>query len=515
MKKLTTLLVAAAAAMYFTGCGDAGTNASNGVLGNNTSSSSTGDKTGDKTGDSDTEKKGDYDESVEFADELPKCTAKKDGKVYYVEEEKTAYTCNYDEDLKAGEWVKEKKKAKKPVADETIDSKDDLPNCTAKKDGDIYYIEDDDAYFTCDSEEGEWIEIDTDAEADPDTEKSSSSKGSSVDENLQVTSLSNLPTCKSSLEFVTYYVLAEDEDYTCYDGLWWGMESGDTYPETEPSSSSNGGGEDLPEINTVSYLSSLPTCTSRIENTYYYVTSEDDYYTCYDGLWWGLNSGNTYPEIESSSSSTVISTAVCGDMWCGPNGDEQILTGVDAGDNKSGWWWEFNDQDNGGASYFSWPTYKGNEFSDESFEPIIDVCGGMCGDVTLDNGLLDYNWAGIGFNVSGEESYETANVSSWLGICVVYSSDAPISVEMGIEDEAYYGNDVPKFTLVAGTNKVKDILWSSFEQAGWVDEYGDPYPSITGTAAASALHSLKFKFSGTEGTYSFNIKSIGTYGSCQ
>ena len=86
MKKFTTLLVATAAAMYFTGCGDAGVNANNGIMGKNTSSSSTDDKTGDKTGDGDTEKDEDYDGTVEFAEDLPKCNAKKNEKVYYVEE---------------------------------------------------------------------------------------------------------------------------------------------------------------------------------------------------------------------------------------------------------------------------------------------------------------------------------------------------------------------------------------------------------------------------------------------
>ena len=487
--------------MYFTGCGDAGVNANNGIMGKNTSSSSTDDKTGDKTGDSDTEKKGDYDESVEFTDELPKCTAKKDGKVYYVEEEDITYTCNYDEDLKTGEWVKSKKKPKEPVADETIESGDDLPKCNDKRDGDIYYIEEDDVYVTCDSDKGKWIEVDTDPETEPDTDKSSSSKGSgeTIPETNTVASLSRLPTCTSRIEGTYYYVTSEEENYYCYDELWWGYYSGNTYPKTTVSSSSNGGSI----INTVSYLSGLPTCTYSIEGTSYYVTGEGEYYYCYEGVWIG-EYGNTYPKTEPSSSSAAIITAVCGDMWCGPRGEEQVVTGVDNGDNHSGWWWEYNDQGNGGASFISWPTSKGNDFSDESFEPIINNCGGMCGDVTLNNVGLGYNFAGIGFNISGEEDYETANVTSWGGICVVYSSDIPIIVEMGLEDESYYGNDLPKYTLTTG-----------FEQAGWVDEDGYPFPSITGTAAARELRALKFKFSDAVGTFSFNIQSIGTYGSCE
>ena len=389
MKRLTTLLVATATAMYFTGCGSSGTDAGNG----GSSSSSAGD----------TEENENYDGTVESAEDLPKCNAKKAEKVYYVEDEDISYTCNYDEDQEVGDWVKNKKKAKKkPVADETVESYDDLDKCNAKKNEKVYYVEDEEVYYTCnydeDEDEGEWTEIDTD-DGDDD---------------------------------------GDDDD-----------------------------------------------------------TDNTD---------------------KKSSSSTTITTASCGDMWCGfkPSSTkdiDRVLTGRDAGDGTSGWWWEFNDQNSGGNSRFIWPAAKGNKYSETSFENIVRHCGGMCGDVVLDNGDLDYNFAGIGFNVAGEDV--DANVSAWGGICVVYSSDAPIIVEMGLENSADYGEDVPKYKLAVGTNKVKNIQWGDFKQDGWVDEDGEPYPTITGANAAKSLRSLKFKFTGTEGTYEFNVMSIGTYGSCE
>ena len=514
MKKLTTLLVATAAAMYFTGCGDAGTNANNGIMGNNTSSSSTGDKTGD----SDTDKKEDYDGTAESTDDLPKCNAKRNEKVYYVEDEDITYTCNYDEDLEEGEWVKSKKKAKKPVADETIESGDDLPKCNDKRDGDIYYIEEDDVYVTCDSDKGKWIEVDTDSEAEPDTDKSSSSKGGgeTLPETNTVASLSRLPTCTSRIEGTYYYVTNEEENYYCYDGLWWGYYSGNTYPKTETSSSSNGGSI----INTVSYLSGLPTCTYSIEGTYYYVTGEGEYYYCYEGVWIG-EYGNTYPETVPSSSSTVISTG-CGDLWCGLNGDERVLTGKDAGAGESGWWWEFNDNDltdeGQGESYFYWYPGLGNEFSDKSFQPVIDYCGGVCGTAYLDPGTRVTGYIGLGFNIAGGKTEggakQAANVSSWGGICVVYYSTGPMTVILGLTDaqEKYYGYDLPVKHLSASTSAtVANIPWSAFEQDGWAEGY-----TITGTEAAAQLGALKFQFSGSEtDAISFNIESIGKYGSCE
>jgi uncharacterized protein (TIGR02145 family) len=46
-----------------------------------------------------------YDGEVELFDDLPRCTGKKDGEVYYVKEAGVAYTCRYDEDEEAGEWI--------------------------------------------------------------------------------------------------------------------------------------------------------------------------------------------------------------------------------------------------------------------------------------------------------------------------------------------------------------------------------------------------------------------------
>ena len=80
MKKFTALLVVAAASMYFTGCGENGTNVTNGFADQKGSSSST-----EKKGNADEEETGDYDKTVETADDLGKCTAKKDGKVYFVQ----------------------------------------------------------------------------------------------------------------------------------------------------------------------------------------------------------------------------------------------------------------------------------------------------------------------------------------------------------------------------------------------------------------------------------------------
>ena len=49
----------------------------------------------------------DFDGEVVFAYELPSCTVKKDEKTYYVRDEDAAYTCDYDDFFRKGEWIKE------------------------------------------------------------------------------------------------------------------------------------------------------------------------------------------------------------------------------------------------------------------------------------------------------------------------------------------------------------------------------------------------------------------------
>jgi uncharacterized protein (TIGR02145 family) len=65
----------------------------------------------DKVKSSSSESVDEYDGEVEEFGDLSKCSEKMDGKVYYVEDEDITYTCSYDEDEEAGEWVSKKKKS--------------------------------------------------------------------------------------------------------------------------------------------------------------------------------------------------------------------------------------------------------------------------------------------------------------------------------------------------------------------------------------------------------------------
>jgi len=94
-------------------------------------------------GDSSSNTKGPESEaSYASVDDLPNCTAKREGESAYVEKDKETYVCN------AGKWVEEDQQMK------SFETMDDLPNCTAKRDGEVVYIKDEDEKYEC--VDGSW-----------------------------------------------------------------------------------------------------------------------------------------------------------------------------------------------------------------------------------------------------------------------------------------------------------------------------------------------------------------------
>ena len=100
----------------FVACDGSGTNADGGLSINSSNSSSKADN--------------EYDSIVEEVDNLPKCSERKDGEVYYVKEVGVAYTCRYDEDEETGKWVSKKKKT-------TDDEDDDQESSSSAKKGSV------------------------------------------------------------------------------------------------------------------------------------------------------------------------------------------------------------------------------------------------------------------------------------------------------------------------------------------------------------------------------------------
>lgn len=216
------------------------------------------------------------------------------------------------------------------------------------------------------------------------------------------------------------------------------------------------------------------------------------------------------------SAIAVLASASFGiETWYGNAGEYKVTTGFgDGGESdESGYWYDYADDADGGASKVTWPTAKGNEYSDDALDPIIDMCGGVCGTFTLSKGTLTYKpFVGIGFNlVDGNQT--PADASSWGGICMTYTVDAAATVEMGLGDsgDQAIGYDNPFVSMPkASTATTVNKAWSDFKQAGWGSG------KVSGAEAAAKLAAIKFKIQAADGTTgNFNIMSFGAYnGGC-
>lgn len=215
----------------------------------------------------------------------------------------------------------------------------------------------------------------------------------------------------------------------------------------------------------------------------------------------------------------AVSTALAFEAWTGDT--EFIKTGLDNGLETSGYWYTYNDNKEGGQSKIILPTqtqaYEGTDYVPS--DAILN-CDGVCGDAVLTKGSLTYYpFVGLAFNVAGETSSTdptpaVANASSWEGICITYTSDAPSSIELGLSEdvEKSIGKANPAVDLTKATSPTtKNIAWSDFKQPNWYK--GET--KISGIEAAKQLTSVRFKIQAEEGNYNFKISKIDSYSNCK
>ncbi len=132
---------------------------------------------------------------------------------------------------------------------ESYASLDDLPNCSSKREGDIYFVEGENGDYIC--ADGKWLPLD-DSEKSSSSKKdepgSSESKGndsentSSSLSSESYASLDDLPNCTSKREGDIYFVKEENGEYICGDGKWISLddsEKSSSSKKDEPGSSSN------------------------------------------------------------------------------------------------------------------------------------------------------------------------------------------------------------------------------------------------------------------------------------
>ena len=201
--------------------------------------------------------------------------------------------------------------------------------------------------------------------------------------------------------------------------------------------------------------------------------------------------------------------------WNGADDDapDQIQTGLDNGTGTSGFWFTYTDYGDGGQSIVHWDIDINPE-PPFTLEPIIYECKGICGTARLSKGTLTYNpFVGLGFNVAGEISEKdwtlaTSDASTWGGLCVTYTSDTDIALELGlgekIDSTMNYAN--PAVTLPASqTDKRVVVSWSDFKQPSWYDGS----VKFDGETAAKQLVGVHFKIQAEPGEYEFRICAVG------
>ncbi|MDY6285137.1 MAG: T9SS type A sorting domain-containing protein [Fibrobacter sp.] len=219
--------------------------------------------------------------------------------------------------------------------------------------------------------------------------------------------------------------------------------------------------------------------------------------------------------LAASAVLAAVSMSFAMDTWVGANSEYRVETGFDDGTDTYGYWYDYNDNketaDNGpGTSTITWPTAKGNAYSAEAMDPIIDMCGGVCGTATMGGPYL-YPFVGVGFNLSGGDQGGN-DISSWGGICIGYKSTgiAP-ALEIAPADEGTVTgyNNYKASLKIQASEGVVDLPWTSFKQeASW----GTKVDQSVVLASAAAI---KFKIAAADGkSTEFNISTIGELGKC-
>lgn len=192
----------------------------------------------------------------------------------------------------------------------------------------------------------------------------------------------------------------------------------------------------------------------------------------------------------------------------------RVETGLRNGSETGGYWFTYGDDGDGGASTIHWDVELNPEYTIDRLEPIIDDCKGMCGTAILNKWNSPHTaFTGIGFSVVGQNSENdwtlaTGDASSWGGLCVTYTSDTDIALELGLGEVTdsiiNYAN--PTVTLPTSKTSNKMVFsWSDFKQPSWYDGA----VKIDGETAAKQLAMVKFKIQAEDGNYRFNICAVG------
>lgn len=210
----------------------------------------------------------------------------------------------------------------------------------------------------------------------------------------------------------------------------------------------------------------------------------------------------------------------CRGLWCTASEGK-----VNTGSGVSGYWFDFNDEVDGGNTKLLFPGIDENKYGN-FFGPSINVNEGIKGRVLfgdkLNNGAI-IRYGGIGFSVAnvnalrGENVFswtgEGSDITSWGGICLTYKSTGAFIIEIVPTAEMNATKGDNYYVRVPSSSNVTMVNydWTDFKQGNW-GEKAYLYDVL------SMATSIRFKFQTSDSSpvspIDFEIKTIGTSGSC-
>ena len=183
---------------------------------------------------------------------------------------------------------------------------------------------------------------------------------------------------------------------------------------------------------------------------------------------------------------------------------------------EDGAWFLETDGEKGGASTIAW-IFPGAQIYDEmdTMEFVVAKCQGICGTASLNHGAMaDDPYVTVGFNLAKNSAGKSVpvDVSVWGGMCLKYSSQVAMNLELDLGDSlnALLGAK-PFITLpINETSEETCVPWENFELPSGrsaLKEIGGGMDDFV----ARHLAAIRFVMhSSTDMENKFNIRSIGT-----
>ena len=222
-------------------------------------------------------------------------------------------------------------------------------------------------------------------------------------------------------------------------------------------------------------------------------------------------SGDSHEGSSPSSSSvaTESSSEIAnqkGFLWDASDGSYRVMTG--SPDEYSGWWYDYDDDDELGDSRLEFPPDVELAIYTNFFEPLVEAYGGIKGKVKLGSGI-DNPYAGFGFNIWNLDA-EGADISEWDGICVEYESDVNFRVMIHAESGTQTTDcDLAASVGASKSRKVVDIPWNKFGSSCGAGLDIDAAKVLAKAAV------VKLEFYGDSGTVgNFFFTKVGSLGRC-